>query len=109
MIRVLRAASCSAVKARAQAAKRLKALLVTAPKNLRTDPRMLSAAKLVRRAAGFRPGGLPDDVASATKFALGSIARRYKPSRRRSAGSTAISRGSCPRRRRVWSPSMASA
>ncbi|MDP9487199.1 MAG: transposase, partial [Actinomycetota bacterium] len=39
--------------------------------------RGLSTARLVRRAAGFRPGALPGDVASATKFALRSIARRY--------------------------------
>ena len=78
MIRVLRAARRSAVKARAQAAKQLKALLVTAPENLRTELRGLSTAKLVRRAAGFRPGDLPEDVAAATKFALRSIARRYR-------------------------------
>jgi transposase len=77
MIRVLRAARRSAVKARAQAAKQLKALLITAPEDLRSASRGLSTAKLVRRAAGFRPGGLPDDVASATKFALRSIARRH--------------------------------
>ncbi|MDP9488457.1 MAG: IS110 family transposase [Actinomycetota bacterium] len=77
MIRVLRAARRSAVKARAQAAKQLKALLVTAPEVLRSELRGLSTAKLVRRAARFRPGGLPGDVAAATKFALRSVARRY--------------------------------
>jgi transposase len=77
MIRVLRAARRSAVKARAQAAK-LKGMLITAPENLREELRGLSTAKLVRRAAGFRPGGLPEAVASATKFALRSIARRYQ-------------------------------
>ena len=78
MIRVLRAARRSSVKARAQAAKQLKALLVTAPGHLRDELRGLSTAKLVRKAAGFRPGSLPGDVASATKFALRSIARRYR-------------------------------
>ncbi|MDP9485627.1 MAG: IS110 family transposase [Actinomycetota bacterium] len=78
MIRVLRAARRSAVKACAQAAKQLKGLLVTAPDNLRDELRGLSTAKLVRRAAGFRPGDLPEDVASATKFSLRSIARRYR-------------------------------
>jgi transposase len=77
MIRVLRAARRSSVKARAQAVEQLKALLITAPENLRAELRGLSTAKLVRRAAGFRPGDLPGDVASATKFALRSIARRY--------------------------------
>ena len=78
MIRVLRTARRSAVKARAQAAKQLKALLVTAPEDLRTELRSLSTAKLVRRAAGFRPGDLPGDVAAATKLALRSIARRHR-------------------------------
>jgi transposase len=78
MIRVLRAARRSAVKARAQAAKQLKGMLVTAPENLRAELRGLSTAKLVRRSAGFRPGDLPGEVASATKFALRSIARRYQ-------------------------------
>ena len=78
MVRVLRAARRSAVKARAQAAKQLKALLVTAPEDLRDELRDLSTPKLVRRAAGFRPGDLPEDVAAATKFALRSIARRHR-------------------------------
>lgn len=78
MVRVLRASRRSAVKARAQAAKQLKGLLVTAPEDLRDELRGLSTAKLVRRAAGFRPGDLPENVAAATKFALRSIARRYR-------------------------------
>ncbi len=78
MIRVLRAARRSAVKARAQAANQLKALLITAPEGLRAELRGLSTAKLVRRAAGLRPGDLPCDVASATKLALRSVARRHR-------------------------------
>lgn len=78
MIHVLRAARRSAVKARAQAANQLKGLIITAPENLRVELRNLSVAKLVRRAAGFRPGDSPGDVASATKLALRSIARRHK-------------------------------
>lgn len=78
MIRVLRAARRSAVKARAQAANQLKGLIVTAPENLRAELRKLSVAKLVRRAAGFRPGDWPGDVASATKLALRSVARRHR-------------------------------
>ncbi|PLS85822.1 MAG: IS110 family transposase, partial [Actinobacteria bacterium] len=78
MIRVLRAARRSAVKARSQAANQLKAMLITAPEKMRAQLRGLSTAKLVRRAASFRPGDLPDDVAAATKFALRSIARRHQ-------------------------------
>ncbi len=39
--------------------------------------RKLSTAKLVRKAASFRPGDVPDDVAAATKFALRSVTRRH--------------------------------
>lgn len=78
MIRVMRAARRSAVKARAQAAKQLKDMLITAPEDLREELRVLSTAKLVHRAAGFRPGDLPSDVATATKFALRSVARRHQ-------------------------------
>ena len=78
MIRVLRAARRSAVKARSQAANQLKAMLITAPEEMRAQLRGLSTAKLVRRAASFRPGDLPDDVAAATKYALRSIARRHR-------------------------------
>ena len=46
MIRVLRAARRSAVKARAQAAKQLKALLITAPEALRSELRGLSTISL---------------------------------------------------------------
>lgn len=78
MIRVLRAARRSAVKARAQAANQLKGMIITAPEDLRTVLRGLSVAKLVRQAARFRPGDLPEDTTSATKFALRSIARRHQ-------------------------------
>jgi hypothetical protein len=78
MIRILRAARRSAVKARSQAANQLKAMLITAPEELRTELRGLTLAKLVRRAARFRPGDHPDDVSLATKFALRSVARRYQ-------------------------------
>jgi len=77
MIRVLQAARRSAVKARAQAANQLKGMLITAPEDLRGELRKLSVAKLVRRAAGLRPGDSPEDVASATKLALRSVARRH--------------------------------
>jgi transposase len=52
-------------------------MLITAPEGLRAELRKLTTAKLVRKAASFRPGALPDDVTAATKFALRSIARRY--------------------------------
>ena len=61
-----------------EAANQLKALPVTAPGRLRDGLRGLSAPKLLHKAAGFRPGDRPEDVAAATKCALRSIALRYR-------------------------------
>ncbi len=77
MIRTLRSARQSAVKARTQAANQLQALLVTAPEDLRHRLRELTTRDLVDTCARFRPGSDPDDVQTATKFALRSVARRH--------------------------------
>ena len=76
MIRALRVARSSAIKARTQTANQLKNLLVTAPEELGQRLYGLSTRKLVSIATRFRPGSEPDDVQSATKFAMRSIARR---------------------------------
>ncbi len=78
MIRVLRAARRSAVKARTQAANQLRGIRVTAPEALRQRLRGLSTKELVAVATRFRPGGDPGDVETATKLALRSVARRYQ-------------------------------
>jgi transposase len=78
MIRTLRSARRSAIKARTQAANQLQALRVTAPERLRRRLRGLSTKELVSVAARFRLGEDPLDVPSATKFALRSVARRYE-------------------------------
>jgi transposase len=78
MIRALRAARRSAVKVRTQASNQLKGMLLTAPEELREELRALSTAKLVSRAARFRPGESPQSVEAATKYALRSVARRYQ-------------------------------
>jgi transposase len=78
MIRVLRAARRSAVKARTQAANQLRATRVTAPEAMRQRLRGLSTKELVAAAARFRPGDDPEDVEAATGFALRSLARRYR-------------------------------
>ena len=78
MIRALRAARRSAMKARTQAANQLQGLRVTAPEELRHRLRGLSTKELVSVAARFRLGVDPRDVPSATKFALRSVARRYE-------------------------------
>jgi transposase len=78
MIRTLRSARHSAVKARSQSANQLKALLVTAPEELRHRLRELPTKELVATCARFRLGNDPDDVQTATKFALRSVARRHE-------------------------------
>jgi transposase len=78
MIRALRSARRSAVKARVGATNLLKATLVTAPEALRWPLRGLPTKELVAVAARFRPGGDLDDVEAATRFALRSVARRHE-------------------------------
>ena len=78
MIRTLRSARRSAVKARVQAANLLKAMLLTAPEVLRRRLRGLPTKELVAVAGRLRPGGEPDDVEGATRFALRSVARRHE-------------------------------
>jgi transposase len=78
MIRALRAARRSAIKARTQAANQLQSLRVTAPEELRHRLRGLSTKELVSVAARFRLGDAPRDVPTATRFALRSVARRYE-------------------------------
>jgi transposase len=78
MIRALRSARRSAIKARTQAANQLQGLRVTAPEQLRHRLRGLSTKELVSVAARFRLGDDPRNVPTATKFALRSVARRYE-------------------------------
>jgi hypothetical protein len=78
MIRALRTARRSAMKARTQAANQLQGLRVTAPDELLDRLRGLSTKELVAVAARFRLGDDPNDVPTATKFALRSVARRYE-------------------------------
>jgi transposase len=78
MIRTLRGARRSAVKARVQAANLLKAMLVTAPEEIRRRLRRLPTKELVAVAAHFRLGEDPEDVEGATRFALRSVARRHE-------------------------------
>ena len=77
MIRPLRAARRSAVKARTQAFNQMRDLLVTAPEGMRARLRGLRAHRLAKTAARFRPGPRPADPEAALKFAMRSIARRH--------------------------------
>ena len=77
MIRILKSAKDSAVKARTQAFNQMKALIVTAPARLREHLTGLTAAALVTRSKSFRPGRMEGPTAAA-KYTLRSLARRYR-------------------------------
>lgn len=76
-IRCLKIARTSAMKARTQAVNEMKALVVTAPAELREQLRRQSVPQLVRTGCGLRPGEVSDAV-SGLRFALRSLARRYR-------------------------------
>jgi transposase len=81
MIRTLRLARRSAMKARTQAANQLHALVVTAPDELRAHLRALPMAELITIVAAFRPVRTGTPLATpwaTTKLALKSLAVRYR-------------------------------
>jgi transposase len=78
MLRALKVARRSALKAKTQAANQLHALVMTAPERLRADLRGLAAKRLAEKASRFRCEAQPADPTAATKFALRSVARRYQ-------------------------------
>ena len=77
MIRMLKSARDSAVKARTQAVNQMKALVVTAPADLRDTLNGLTASALAKRCRNFRPSRL-DNPKTAAKYALRSLAHRYR-------------------------------
>jgi transposase len=77
MIRSLRVARQTAMRARTQAINALKALLVTAPAELREQLRGLSATRLVGAAADLEPGPITSPLAAAM-LALGTLAGRHQ-------------------------------
>ena len=76
MIRMLKSAKDSAVKARTQAINQMKALIVTAPAGLRETLDGLSVSTLSTRCRSFRVHRLSDPI-SAAKYTLRSLACRY--------------------------------
>ena len=76
MIRMLKSAKDSAVKARTQAINQMKALVVTAPSELRETLESLTVTALAARCKRFRPGRLENPTAAA-KYTLRSLACRY--------------------------------
>lgn len=77
MVRALKVARSTAVKALTQATNSLKNLVVTAPADLRQSLRGLGTTNLVSSCAAFRVGA-NDSPTSATKIALRSLARRIQ-------------------------------
>ncbi len=76
-IRALRLVRRSATRDRTGALNQMRALVVTAPDEIREEFRGLTIRKLVASAARLRPGD-PTTAAGATKFALRELARRIK-------------------------------
>jgi transposase len=77
MIRALRVARRSAMKMRTQSFQQMKALIVTAPAELREQLRSLSRDCLVDTAACLRPGPVIS-VAAAVKLTLKCLAQRHQ-------------------------------
>jgi transposase len=77
MIRSLRVARASAIKARTQAVNALKGLLVTAPAELREQLRGLSTVRLVQTTAALEPGKVTTPLAAAM-LGLRTLAHRYQ-------------------------------
>jgi transposase len=77
MIRSLRVARRSAMKMRTQSFQQMKALIVTAPAELREQLRSLSRDRLVDTAACLRPGPVTS-VAAAVKLTLKCLAQRHQ-------------------------------
>jgi transposase len=77
MLRQIKVAKDTAVKARTAAMISLKALLVTAHPDLRETLQPLSKMALIRRCAALRPGPV-GDVTAASKHALRALARRWQ-------------------------------
>jgi transposase len=77
MLRQIKIAKDTAVKARTQAMVTLKTLIVTAPAELRGQLHGLSKTALLDRCAGLRPGEVTSPT-TAAKHALRSLARRWQ-------------------------------
>ena len=77
MVRALRVARGSALKARTQAANQVQGIHVCAPAPLREEFRRLSVADLVKLAATFRPRRVTTTT-TASKLALRSLAMRHQ-------------------------------
>jgi transposase len=92
MLRMLKLARNSAVKAATAALNQIRAVLVTAPTGLRASLSGLSIPALLTRCAGLRPGPL-STVLAAAKHTLRLLARRAQALRAEASGLTGHIRG----------------
>ena len=76
LLRITRAAKTSAVKARTAAMNELKAVLITAPPDLRDSLRGLTPTALIKKCAAMHLTGTP--LEAGTKQVLRSLAHRYR-------------------------------
>jgi transposase len=74
-MRVLRVARNSARRSRTQALNQMRALIATAPDEIRSELRDLNAHRLLQRASSYRPGQRRD-VNAVCRFTLRTLARR---------------------------------
>ena len=102
MLRMLKSARDSAVKARTQAANQMKALVVTASAELRETLDGLTIIALARQCRNFRCSRL-DDPGAAAKYSLRSLARRTVNSVTRCLAWSRRSDNSPSQLRRPWS------
>ena len=68
----------SATKARTQALNQLRALLVTAPDDLRARLRDPTRRELLQTCAGFRISADDDTLAAVTRFGMHELAQRVR-------------------------------
>ena len=97
----LRVARSTGVRARTQTINALKALLVTAPVELREQLRGLSVTRLVGAAATLEPGPITSPLAAAM-LALGTLAHRHQALSAEVDASPASWTGWSPRLRPGW-------
>ena len=77
-IRALRVARTSAVSSRTKAINQIRALLITAPEQIRAAVAHASTAVLIDKLSKLRPGANLSDQVNAFKLSLRTLARRYQ-------------------------------
>lgn len=77
-LRLLKIVQRSATKSRTQAGNQLRAIVATAPDDLRSRLRSLKTTELVTTCAAFRVGAEDDSLATVTRLALRELAQRIQ-------------------------------